>query len=56
MRRTPSGFHREAQAIAALNHTSIAAIYDLAEADGIIVQVTTPPTFCPAGADDSSWT
>ena len=27
-------FHREAQAVAALNHASIAAIYDLAEADG----------------------
>jgi Tol biopolymer transport system component len=27
-------FHREAQAVAALNHSGIAAIYDLAEADG----------------------
>jgi Tol biopolymer transport system component len=27
-------FHREAQAVAALNHAGIAAIYDLAEADG----------------------
>ena len=28
-------FHREAQAVAALNHGNIAAIYDVAEADGI---------------------
>src|SRR3972149_9981023 len=28
-------FHREAQAIAALNHPNIAAIYELAESDGI---------------------
>lgn len=27
-------FHREAQAVAALNHSGIAAIYDLAESDG----------------------
>ena len=27
-------FHREAQAVAALNHSGIAAIYDLAEAGG----------------------
>jgi serine/threonine-protein kinase len=27
-------FHREAQAVAALNHTGIAAIYDFADADG----------------------
>src|SRR5918994_1064092 len=30
-----SRFHREAQAVAALNHPAIAGIYDLAEADGI---------------------
>src|SRR5688572_22638925 len=29
-----SRFHREAQAVAALNHPAIAGIYDLAEADG----------------------
>lgn len=29
-----SRFHREAQAVAALNHQNIASIYDLAEADG----------------------
>ena len=28
-------FHREAQAVAALNHANIAAIYDVAEADGV---------------------
>src|SRR5262245_15558279 len=27
-------FHREAQAVAALNHSGIAAIYDVAEAEG----------------------
>src|SRR5688500_20330592 len=27
-------FHREAQAVAALNHSGIAAIYDLGDADG----------------------